>query len=244
MSDQVRAELLKIRTTRTMLGLLAGLLVLVAAIALLHGLIAKSSDLAGTSDQRDLLGTGGVASIFALLGGVLVVTSEYRFGTIRPTLLVSPRRSLVVAAKLVAAMLADVALAALAEALVLPIGYSVLAGRGIPNALGAGETLVVLVRVLADAALWGGVGVGAAATIRNQIASVVALLLWLFLVESLLTGFVPSVGRFAPGQASAAMTGQSGDDLLPPAAGAAVLCAWVAALVAAGIAVTARRDVD
>jgi ABC-2 type transport system permease protein len=242
--DQTRAELLKIRTTRTTLGLLVALLALVVAVVLLHGLLAKSTGLDGRSDQRDLLGTGGFASIFALLAGVLVVTSEYRFGTIRPTFLFCPRWLRLIGAKLLASMITGLALAAIAQAVVLPIGYAVLAGRAIPHALGGVDIAVLLLRVLGDAVLWGGLGVGAASMIRNQVASVSALLVWLFLVESLLSGFVPSVGRFAPGQASAAMTGQSGDHLLSPAAGAAVLVAWVAGLVAAGIALTARRDVD
>lgn len=244
MIAQTRSELLKIRTTRTMLGLLVGLVVLTFAIALLHGLLSKPGGLDGKGDQRDLFGTGGFASIFALLAGVLVVTSEYRFGTIRPTFLVTPRRSRVVAAKIVSSALAGVVLGAVAEAVVLAISYAVLTGRDIPHALDGGDVALVVLRVLGDAALWGALGVGAAAVIRNQVATVIALLVWLFLVESLLIGFLPDAGRFLPGQASGAMTGASNDDLLSPAAGAAVFVGWVAALGAAGIALTAWRDVD
>ncbi|HZP29867.1 MAG TPA: ABC transporter permease, partial [Acidimicrobiia bacterium] len=85
---------------------------------------------------------------------------------------------------------------------------------------------------------------GAAAIIRNQVASVIVVLAWLFVAESVLFGLVPSVGRFTPGRASDSVNGSSDDHLLPPVAGAAVLVGWVAVLVAAGVAVTARRDVD
>ena len=48
---------------------------------------------------------------FATLAGVLAVTSEFWYGTIRPTLIVEPRRRVVVAAKLAAAALAGIAFA-------------------------------------------------------------------------------------------------------------------------------------
>lgn len=243
MIGQTRAELLKIRSTRTTLGLVLAMVALVILVALLHGLLSNVGELDGRNDQRDLFGTGGFASLVAVLAGVLVITSEYRFGTIRPTFLFSPRRSTVVEAKLLASMLTGIVLAVVEEALACGIGYAVLAGRGIPVSLRGGDLTVVVLRALADAALWGGIGVGVASIVRNQIGSVIALLGWLFVVESVLFGFVPSVGRFAPGQASEAFGGSSNDHLLSPGAGAAVLVGWVAALVACGIALTARRDV-
>jgi ABC-type transport system involved in multi-copper enzyme maturation permease subunit len=244
MIGQTRAELLKIRSTRTMLGLLLGMVALVVLVALLHGLVSKASGLDGEGDQRDLLGTGAFASLFAVLAGVLVVTSEYRFGTIRPTFLFSPRRSKVIEAKLAASMLTGVVLAVVGEALAFAIGYAILAGRGIPVLLERGDKALLAVRVLGEAALWGGIGVGLATIIRNQIGSVITLLAWLFVVESVLFGFVPSVGRFAPGQASDAFHGSDRSHLLPPAAGGSVLVAWVVLLVAGGIAQTVRRDVN
>ena len=75
---------------------------LVLLFGLLAGLLTSDDDLHRTGDQRDLFGVGGLATIFAALAGMLVVTSEYRFGTIRPTFVFTPRRSLVIGAKLVA----------------------------------------------------------------------------------------------------------------------------------------------
>ena len=77
---------------------------LVLLFVLLTGLLTSDDDLHRTSDQRDLLGVGGLATIFAALAGILVVTSEYRFGTIRPTFVFTPRRSRVIGAKLVASL--------------------------------------------------------------------------------------------------------------------------------------------
>jgi ABC-2 type transport system permease protein len=119
-----------------------------------------------------------------------VVTSEYRFGTIRPTFLFTPRRSRVVVAKLVASMLAGVVFAVAGVGLSFGIGRAILSGRGIPFALDAGDVALLLLGALAAAALWGAIGVGLASILRNQIASVIGLLAWALLVENLLFGLV------------------------------------------------------
>jgi hypothetical protein len=65
-----------------------------------------------------------------------------------------------------------------------------------------------------------------------------------FLVENLLFGLVPRVGRFTPGRATDAVIGQTGEHLLSVGAGAGVLVAWAAVLIAAGVVLTGRRDVS
>jgi ABC-2 type transport system permease protein len=241
---QTRAELLKIRTTRTTLGLVLGMVALMLLFVLLHGFLSNLDELDGKENQRDLLGFGSLAGLFAALAGVLVVTSEYRFGTIRPTFLFSPRRSRVIGGKLAASMLAGLVLALVGEGLTFGIGYAVLSGRDIPIVLGGGDIALLVLGVLASTALWGGIGVGLAAILRNQVGSVIGLLVSVFAVENLIFGFVPSVGRFTPTQATNSLIGLTSDHLLAPAVGGAVLVAWTAALAAAGVAITARRDVN
>ena len=97
MIPQVRAELLKVRSTRTTLGLVVGMLLLALLIVLLSGLLTHPDGLASEEDQLNLVATGGVALIFSALAGVLLVTSEYRYGTIHPTLLFTPPVALAVA---------------------------------------------------------------------------------------------------------------------------------------------------
>lgn len=58
--------------------------------------------------------------------------------------------------------------------------------------------------------LHGPIGVGVGAHVRNQIAAVVAALTWTFLVEQVLSTFLPQVGKCAPGGASSAVL-QLGD---------------------------------
>jgi ABC-2 type transport system permease protein len=241
---QAKAELLKIRSTRTTLGLIAAMLALVLLLVLLTGLLSKTGVLAGKDTQRNLLGLGGVAGLFAALAGLLVVTGEYRHGTIRPTFLFTPRRPRVLGAKLAASMVTGLAFGVVAEAIGFAVGAVILASRGVPFALSGGEATQLVVGTIVGVVLWGGLGVGLGAILRNQVAGVIGLLAWVFVIENLVFGLAPSVGRYGPEQAANALTGLTTRHSLSPVAGGAVLIAWVAALVAAGVVLTVRRDVD
>jgi hypothetical protein len=96
---------------------------------------------------------------------------------------------------------------------------------------------------IASAALWAPIGLGLGALLRNQVATLAGIFLWLFFVENLLIDFVPGVGRFAPGAAAAAITGLDRDTLLSPVLGALLLALYAAATVVAGTIATLRRDV-
>jgi ABC-2 type transport system permease protein len=242
--NQLRAELLKLRSTRTTLGLVLGMVALLLLSVLLTGLLTTRTDLFDAENQRSLLGLGSLAGLFAALAGLLLVTSEFRFGTIRSTVLVTPRRRHVVAGKLAAAFLAGLALAVLAEALAYGIARLILSARDVPILLDRGDQAQLLLGSLVATALWGAIGVGVGAVVRNQVGAVIGLLATIFVVEGLLFALVPSVGRFMPSEAENALIGQTTRHLLSPAAGGAVLVVWTAALAAAGIALVARRDVD
>jgi ABC-type transport system involved in multi-copper enzyme maturation permease subunit len=242
--DQFRSELLKIRSTRTTLGLLLTMIALVLLFTLLGGLLTKADGLDEASEQRDQLGIGGIATIFAALAGMLMVTSEYRFGTIRPTFVFTPQRLRVVCAKLFASTVAGLALAAVAIGLTVGIGLAILSARGISLELDTGDVLLIVFGGFGAAALWGAAGAGLGAILHNQVASIIALLVWVFVLENVLFGLVPSVGRFGPGHAGDALAGMTGDHLLPAWAGGGILLAWAAGLGAAGLVLTARRDVS
>jgi ABC-type transport system involved in multi-copper enzyme maturation permease subunit len=240
---QIKAELLKLRSTRTAVGLLVGMVALTLMFVILSGLLSPPDALASQRDQLDLFGNGGVALIFSSLAGVLLITSEYRYGTIHPTLLLTPRRRRVLTAKLIAGLLAGLAFGAVAIALALGIGSLILAARGIPPALHERQIALLIAGALTGVALRGALGVGLGAIVRNQVAAVIGLLAWDFVINGLLFGLAPSVGRFMPTLAANALVGLKTPHLLPPAAGAAVLAVWTLILALAGLALTQRRDV-
>jgi ABC-type transport system involved in multi-copper enzyme maturation permease subunit len=240
---QIKAELLKVRSTRTTAGLLLGMVALILLFVLLTGLLSNIGELSTVNDQSKLLAIGSLAGVFAALAGVLLVTSEYRYGTIRPTILFTPSRPRVIGAKVLAATLAGVGFGIVGEALGWAIGYAILSGRGITFALNSGDCEQLLLGGLAGIALWGAIGAGLGTILRNQVGGVITLLAWGFVVSPLLFGLVPSVGRFMPNYAQDSLIGITEQHLLAPAAGAVVLIGWTALLAFAGLAVTARRDV-
>jgi ABC-2 type transport system permease protein len=240
---QIKAELLKVRSTRTTLGLVLGMLGLILLIVLLTGLLSHPENLTAKNDQIGLIATGGISLIFSGLAGVLLITSEYRHGTIHPTFLFTPRRSTVLSAKLTAGLLAGLVFGVAGVGLAIGVGSLILSARGIPSALSGSDVALLILGGLAGIALRGAFGVGLGAILRNQVAAVIALLAWDFVVNGLLFGLAPSVGRFMPTTAADALMGLKTAHLLSPAAGAAVLVGWTVLLGLAGLVLILRRDV-
>jgi ABC-2 type transport system permease protein len=243
MTDQLLAELRKMRTTRTNLGLLAGMVGLTLLTVLLNGFVLTSAELRGHDNQHTVLSAGTNAALFAALIGVMAITSEFRHGTIRSTFVVTPRRSRVIAAKVVASLLMGAAFGLAATALSLGVGWAILSGRGLELALDTNHVLLLVLGTLCTTALWAALGVGLGAVIKNQVFAVIGLIAWAFVVDNLLRALVPDVGRFTPVGVSDAFTAGFSDYLVHPAVGGLILVVYAAAFVAAGVGAVARRDV-
>jgi ABC-2 type transport system permease protein len=245
---QLRAELLKQRSTTTSLSLLAGMLGLVLFAVALHGLGLPAENVSGSSDQLMVFGRGEfLGALFAALLGALSVTSEFRHGTIRPTFLVTPRRGRVVAAKVWASMVIGCGFGLAASALATAVGAAALRARGIDVQLDGGDYALLVAGGAGAAALWAAIGVGLGAILRNQVPTLVGICAWLLFVEGLLVGDVADiadVGRFAPGALGEAISGQEPDTLLAPAVAAVLLFLYAVGLGVAGSLAITRRDVD
>jgi hypothetical protein len=110
--------------------------------------------------------------------------------------------------------------------------------------LTSGDILLLTLGGLAGAALWGAIGACLGAIIHIQVGGVIALLAWGLVVDSLLFGLVPSVGRFTPTRVSDALMGLRDHHLLVPGAGAITLIAWAGARGVVGIVLSARQDIN
>jgi len=243
---QLRSELRKLRTTRTNLGLVLGLVALIL-FGVVAGAFSSEADLSVLETQRELIGNGAFAAVFAAMIGVLAMTSEFRHGTIRATFVFTPARMRVVAAKAAASFLVGIGFGALGAGLALGTGVLLIRARGYDVLIDAGDVRKLLLGTIAMSALWAALGVGLGALVRNQVLAIVGLFAWVFVVEILIFQYLPGVGRYAPGAAGTAMTGDTVGDssvhLLSAPLGAAVLAAYTCALALAGGLALSRRDV-
>lgn len=243
MTDQLIAEIRKMRSARTNLGLLAGMVVLILLTVLLNGLISKPVELATLENQYMLLSAGTAGALFAALIGVMAITSEFRHGTIRPTFVVAPGRMRVLGAKVFASLLMGVVFGFVAIGLSLGVGYTILSSRGITFALDTNDVFWLVLGTPAITAAWAALGVGVGALVRNQVAAVIGLVVWAMVIENILRGLVPRIGGYTPVGASSAIVSDPSDYVLSLAPGALLVLAYVACAVAAGAVLLRRRDV-
>jgi ABC-2 type transport system permease protein len=241
----VRAELTKLATTRLIYGMAAAM----AAFAVLT-VAANILDRQGapplSADHFPVLVAGPVTLLSgaALLLGILGMAGEFRHRTVTQTFLVTPDRGRVVAAKLVAYPLAGIALALSILAFTAAVAAGWLAAKGItPSLLDARLGRVLLGAVLA-AGLCGLVGVGVGALVRNQVAALVGVAVWVLLVEGLLMSLLhaPSMAKWLPSAAAAALTNPGGGQL-SRLAGSLLLAGYALALALIGTRLVVRRDI-
>jgi ABC-2 type transport system permease protein len=251
----VLAELLKVRTApRTPLGLLLGLLALTGLGSAASAYDAESSGFAAEMATWDVITVTSLAAVFSLILGILIVTWEYRHGTITQTYLASPRRERVIGAKLGVSFVAGAMLAALAIAVALVVALFWIS-------LGLERDHWELVgRMVLAAAIWGVLGAGLGAILQSQIGAIITVFVW-FLVAEPLLGFTlgeltdSSVGDYFPGsvlerlqETNEGVEFGSGEIAVPDDpyglwAAALLAGAYAAAFAALGIASAVRRDV-
>jgi ABC-2 type transport system permease protein len=244
MRAQLRSEFVKLRSTRTNLGLLAGMVGLVLLFVLLNGLRLSEGQLGTVHNQRGLFAFGVAGGFFAALIGVMSICSEFRHGTIRPTFMFTPVRGRVVVAKVFSSAALGVLFGLLTEVVAFVSSWAILDIRGVSVALTTRELLLIVAGSVAVTALLAALGVGFGAVVRNQVLAVIGLVVWFMLVENLLRSVAPSVGRLFPVEAGDSLSGlHSTDRLLSARQGALVLFAYVVSFCVVGLIVTKRSDV-
>jgi ABC-2 type transport system permease protein len=235
------AELIKVRTTRTFFAL-AG--VAIATSLLLAGLVASLTEPTEDSVLTDVFASD-TSSIFILILAIVGITGEWRHRTITSSLLAAPDRVRFLIAKTVAFAVAGAALSIAIAVAIAVLGLTILSARGLPTP-GAGDLLELAARNAAVAALLGAFGVGVGALVRNQPVAIVGVFVLALIVEPLLIGLVPSVGRFGP--IIALPNGIVGvgeeEDFFSALPAVALMLAWIGVLFAAGAALLRRRDLN
>ena len=257
----VRSELRKIITTRLWWGLLLGALVYTLIQAGANAALAGSEPGAGQPatpglDTAEAIRTIYASSpfqgayIFAMILGITGMTGEYRYQTITPTFLATPKRARVVAGKMVAHLIVGIGYGIVAVIAALIVGGAIIAARGYDLGFDADRLWPSVALATLAVGLWTLLGIGIGTLIRNQVAAVLVAVFVTFLVEPLATFILAandldSVVKWLPTNASTALTspGTSLLEYLPWWAGGLVLLGYAALLAGLGLRLSVRRDI-
>jgi hypothetical protein len=193
MTAALRAEFLKLATTRLVAGMAGLAVALTALIGVLEAVTAGTGkgmaipSLATAGGLRDNLASTGFALLAAALLGAVITSGEYRLKTATDTYTDQPGRGRVLAAK---------ALAAAAAGAVLGIARY------------AGGTVI-------GSALLAAAGAGAGSLIRQQTGAIIAVVAWGLVIELVMGATVTAVGRFLPYTTAAMMAGDTNGGGMP-----------------------------
>lgn len=264
MTDLIRAETLRLTSTRLWLYGLAAALLTGGGLVGLLGLIGPENSEPPLPPLSDPAGVSAVLSLPGLtlfvpaLIGALAITGDFRNRTVVPTFLAEPRRGRVLVAKLVTftwyglqyglvsagSALGALVLSSVATATPLGLPMPTVVGRLLGLAIAmAGHCLI---------------GVAIGALVRKSLVAAGIVLGYFYLVENLLL-IIPRINvihPFLPAGATAALTGstflqeaiesQLGTATAPVLSatlGAVVLACYAAAAALVAVAVPLRRDV-
>jgi ABC-type transport system involved in multi-copper enzyme maturation permease subunit len=248
----LRSELRKTYSTAAWWALLvpAALLSLLVNLA-----TAQGNALAFTPGLGMAIALGSFSSKLAVVYGVICASSEFRHRTITTSFLTAPGRPQLIVAKAAVAGLVGAVYGAV-SAIAGLLGAMLAGGlsSGVP-----GNLIAVSAVAVVTFALWGVLGVGVATLLSSQLAAIVAVLVYLLLVEQVVSWMVSLIGlgqieSYMPGgAANTALTGLAGEGTLAGTLmGAGTLPWWLGLLIFAGYAAVAllggaavaqRRDI-
>jgi len=254
MTDALRAEWTKLRTSPTTAWILLATVVLTAGLsALVTGTVHTFGQSLEDPTKLSLIGVDLGQAIVAVLG-VVVISEEYGSRMIRTTLAAVPRRPMMLAAKAVNLIVLCTVASALGVAGSVLAGRLLLSHAGLGNgytliSLGNGPTVRAAVGSVIYLVLVALLALGIATAIRDTAVSIGVVLALLYLFP-ILTGTVQGswhrhLEQIGPMTAGMSIQSTTGLSSLPisPWAGLGVLAAWSAgALLIGGCALQFRNS--
>jgi ABC-2 type transport system permease protein len=260
MTILIRAELLKLRTTRLAFWLLGAAVALTALFSILEAVRAGTNAVAplSTASGLNAVLAGGVwALLFAAVLGVTAASGEFRHATATATYLATPRRNRVLMAKGVAAACAGAVFGFCGWLASTGVGLGFIAADGYHARIGDATMARYAAGHILAGALLAAVGVGIGSLIRSQLAAVIGVFVWAIVIESLVGGLYNAVQPYLPYTAATTLSGSvlggaafgpahgavSSASPLPFAAAAALLAAIAIAVGAIAARTTVSRDI-
>lgn len=194
-----------------------------------------------------------LAWIFPAVLGILLMTSEFRWGTAVQTFLQTPRRGVVVTWKMLAATLGGliVALSSLAGAFLA--ATVILQVVGEPSSPEWGRLIGGSVGLVLVGVVTAPLGVAVGALVRSQLVALGVFIGWVLLVEQVAALVFGPVGVFLPGAlipVAVSLEWTAGDlsgifaDAVTPLSAALYLAVEAALMGAIASYTTLRRDID
>jgi ABC-2 type transport system permease protein len=245
----VRAEFVKLRTTQVWFWLL--LAAVAVTTLLLVAQLAPHDGVTNDDDVYNVFTSSGTAYVVVFVLGVLGVTTEYRYQTITPTVLTTPSRWTLVTAKMIAYALLGAIYALICVIVQLAVALPWLSTKHIHVSLTENHIPAALLGVFLVVALFGIVGLGIGALLRNQIVAVSVGVIFLLVIQNVLVA-IPGVKYafpYLPGGAVASIftvvgsRDANGATLLSPAGGVIVLVLWAFVPAILGAMFTLNRDI-
>jgi ABC-2 type transport system permease protein len=240
--NAVAMEWVKLRTLRST----TWVLVLGLALSVALGVVAGYNTRSVTGDPTSNV-LAGVILGQVVLGvlGVLMMTSEYSSGMIRPTLAAVPRRPLVLAAKITVFGLAGLVAGEITTFASFFIGIAAVRAPVPHPSLGDPAVLRAVALTGLYLALIGLTGLGVGTIVRHSPAGVAVLVGGLFVLPLVAGAASVSLAKFLPeliaGNSLAAVKPVQGFDWSPWAE-LGIVAAYPAILLAAGCWLLSRRD--
>ncbi len=280
----IRAEVLKLRTTNVWWAMLLGVAAF-TGLALLVNILQSSYFLDNpdpvqstggnevedqqAAQQNALVGNvvGLAANVYTsgqffgvllvMIFGVLIITNEYRHKTATATFLTVPRRTKVIGAKLVTAIIWGTLFCLVTAIIAVPVGAIYFGNvRDVGTQLTNGDVIASLLLNALAFAIWAIFGLGLGTLLKNQVVAIVVALTLYFVqlgVSLVLTGlafyfeatWILDIQYWLPGGASAVMVSPTEVVGVPPWwQGALALLGYGAVAAGVGTLVTTRRDIS
>jgi ABC-2 type transport system permease protein len=245
----VRAEFVKLRTTQVWFWLL--LAAVAISVLIVVAAIAPSDGVRTATDVPDIFASANSASIPVFVLGVLGVTTEFRYQTITPTVLITPSRWTLITAKMISYAILGALYALICLVLQLVIALPWLSSLGVHASLGDSDVQHAILAVFLIVALYGIIGLGIGALLKNQIVAVTVGVIFLLIIENIFLA-IPGLKHawpYMPNGASTAMlythgsTENDGVHLLGYGPAVVVLLLWAFVPAVIGAALTMNRDI-
>ena len=255
MTDLLRSEWFKLRTLRLNFVLPIIGAAFVVVITGLVGIFGEVDGFQGpqSGDIAELVGFSAILpGLLISVVGVLAISSEFGFGTIRPTLVATPNRTKVFLAKAVVLAVVGFVSGLVIGLVGYVVGFVLLSSRGADrlNFLDSDGTVGVLffgLPILFALLVLFGYGLGL--LIRISPAAVSIAILWPILIETiiafaLVAARVDDPQKFLPYQSALALVSTDPESFANGRVGGGLFfAAVVAVLMAVAVVINNRRDV-